>query len=112
MRNLMVNAATHGKAARIGVYAEAENGHPVIEDDGPGIPEGAHGAGVRAVLPGGSGRQATIPGAGLGLAIAHENRDPPRGRAVLGQSSWRRTVAAGGTPLRRMTAGCEFRAAA
>lgn len=72
IRNLIVNAATHGKAARIGVYAEAEKGVLVIEDDGPGIPEALMARVFEPFFRVDPARQATIPGAGLGLAIAHE----------------------------------------
>jgi len=72
VRNLMVNAATHGRAARIGVYAEAGKGVLVIEDDGPGIPEALMARVFEPFFRVDPARQATIPGAGLGLAIAHE----------------------------------------
>ncbi len=72
VRNLMVNAATHGKSARVGVYADAEKGVMVIEDDGPGIPEVLMTRVFEPFFRVDPARQATIPGAGLGLAIAHE----------------------------------------
>ncbi len=72
VRNLMVNAATHGRAGRFGVYAESGKGVLVIEDDGPGIPEALMARVFEPFFRVDPARQATIPGAGLGLAIAHE----------------------------------------
>ncbi|WP_084539568.1 ATP-binding protein [Azorhizobium doebereinerae] len=72
VRNLMVNAATHGRAARIGVSAEADKGVLVIEDDGPGIPDALMARVFEPFFRVDPARQAVIPGAGLGLAIAYE----------------------------------------
>jgi signal transduction histidine kinase len=39
LRNLVINAATHGGGALVSVTAKAETALVTIEDDGPGIPE-------------------------------------------------------------------------
>ncbi|MGU3496256.1 ATP-binding protein [Xanthobacteraceae bacterium A53D] len=72
MRNLMVNAATHGKAARVAISRDGDAGLLVIEDDGPGIPDALMARVFEPFFRVDPARQATIPGAGLGLAIAHE----------------------------------------
>lgn len=72
MRNLMVNAATHGRSARMAVSAEGGKGVLVIEDDGPGIPDALMARVFEPFFRVDPARQAIIPGAGLGLAIAHE----------------------------------------
>lgn len=72
LRNLMVNAATHGHAARFALSREADNAVLVIEDDGPGIPDALMARVFEPFFRVDPARQATIPGAGLGLAIAYE----------------------------------------
>lgn len=82
VRNLAVNAATHGASAahgaglgggaRLAVSADAERVVLVIEDDGPGIPEALMGRVFEPFFRVDPARQVKIPGAGLGLAIANE----------------------------------------
>src|SRR4051794_24769370 len=61
IRNLIINAATHGKRARV-----------VIDDDGPGIPPEMIGRVFEPFFRAHLARTKHIDGAGLGLTIAHE----------------------------------------
>lgn len=55
-----------------------------VEDDGPGIPEGARAAAPRR----GQRLDETVPGSGLGLAIVGDLVDLYRGEVRLGVSEW------------------------
>jgi signal transduction histidine kinase len=73
LRNLIINAATHGVRARLSVT----NGHGdmariVIEDDGPGIPPKMMHQVFEPFFRADPARRQDIPGAGLGLTIANE----------------------------------------
>jgi signal transduction histidine kinase len=73
LRNLIINAATHGVRARLSVT----NGHDdmariVIEDDGPGIPPKMMDQVFEPFFRADPARRQDIPGAGLGLTIANE----------------------------------------
>ncbi|MFG1464371.1 ATP-binding protein [Xanthobacter sp. DSM 24535] len=83
IRNLVNNAATHGRGAR--VYLRAGEGCALllIEDDGPGIPEHLMAQVFEPFFRTDPARQVTIPGAGLGLAIAHEIIQRHGGKLVL-----------------------------
>ena len=93
VRNLAVNAATHGAStahgaslgggARLAVSADAERVVLVIEDDGPGIPEALLGRVFEPFFRVDPARQVKIPGAGLGLAIANEIVARHGGRLTL-----------------------------
>lgn len=83
VRNLAVNAATHGGGARLAVSADAERVVLVIEDDGPGIPEALMGQVFEPFFRVDPARQVKIPGAGLGFAIANEIIARHSGRLTL-----------------------------
>lgn len=83
VRNLAVNAATHGGGARLAVSADAARVVLVIEDDGPGIPEALMGRVFEPFFRVDPARQVKIPGAGLGLAIANEIIVRHGGRLIL-----------------------------
>ncbi|MFG1243109.1 ATP-binding protein [Xanthobacter versatilis] len=83
VRNLVVNAATHGGGARVSVSAEAGRVVLLIEDDGPGIPEALMGQVFEPFFRVDPARQVKIPGAGLGLAIANEIVSRHGGRLTL-----------------------------
>ncbi len=70
LRNLLINAATHGRKASVRVEAAEARGRVVIEDEGPGIPEELLPRVFEPFFRVDPARGAPIPGAGLGLAIA------------------------------------------
>jgi signal transduction histidine kinase len=73
LRNLMINAATHGRRARIRVDGTAgSTAQVIIEDEGPGIPPALLGQVFEPFFRVDPGRRQGIPGAGLGLTIARE----------------------------------------
>jgi signal transduction histidine kinase len=73
LRNLMINAATHGRRARVRVEgSEGAKARVIIEDEGPGIPPELLGQVFEPFFRVDPGRRQNIAGAGLGLTIARE----------------------------------------
>jgi signal transduction histidine kinase len=72
LRNLMINAATHGVRARVEVANSGGTARILIEDDGPGIPQELLGQVFEPFFRAAPARRQDIPGAGLGLTIARE----------------------------------------
>lgn len=72
LRNLITNAATHGGGAVVQLSIAERMAQVVIEDSGPGIPEDLLGQVFEPFFRANPGRNQTIKGAGLGLAIARE----------------------------------------
>lgn len=72
IRNLIINAATHGAGARIELQARDGLAVVTIFDDGPGIPEDLIGQVFEPFFRVDMARRKTLPGAGLGLVIAKE----------------------------------------
>ncbi len=73
LRNLIINAATHGMRARVEVDgANGATARIVIDDDGPGIPADLLGQVFEPFFRANPARRKDIPGAGLGLTIAKE----------------------------------------
>lgn len=72
LRNLIENAATHGGSAHVSVLNEHDRVKLYIDDNGPGIPEETIEQVFEPFFRVDLGRRQTIPGAGLGLAIAKE----------------------------------------
>lgn len=72
LRNLLINAATHGKSATAEVVAGDGLIRVIIRDEGPGIPEDLLARVFEPFFRAEPGRLQTIPGAGLGLALAAE----------------------------------------
>jgi len=73
LRNLMINAATHGRRARVMVEgSEGAKAQVIIEDEGPGIPPELLGQVFEPFFRVDPGRRQNIAGAGLGLTIARE----------------------------------------
>lgn len=71
-RNLIINAATHGKRARVAVEVTPSEARIVIDDDGPGIPPDMLGQVFEPFFRANPARMKEINGAGLGLTIAHD----------------------------------------
>jgi signal transduction histidine kinase len=72
LRNLLINAATHGVRARVSVTEGDGKARIVITDQGPGIPENVIGRVFEPFFRVDPARRQSIPGAGLGLTIARE----------------------------------------
>ncbi|WP_343210860.1 ATP-binding protein [Ancylobacter lacus] len=72
VRNLVINAATHGRGATVQVRCEGELAVVSIEDRGPGIPEALIDRAFEPFFRIDPARGQAVPGAGLGLAIARE----------------------------------------
>lgn len=70
--NLIVNAATHGGSATVSLRKEGDVALLEIFDDGPGIPEEMIGRAFEPFFSTAPARHKSMPGAGLGLAIAKE----------------------------------------
>ena len=72
VRNLVINAATHGGGAFVTVGLENDAALITIEDEGPGIPEQSMSRVFEPFFRVDPARRKSGPGAGLGLAIAKE----------------------------------------
>ena len=83
LRNVLTNAATHGKGCKVFVEARQNLAVVVIEDSGPGIPAEVIDRVFEPFFRIDPARQQLIPGAGLGLAIAKEIVGRHGGEIVL-----------------------------
>ncbi|MCM2472843.1 HAMP domain-containing protein [Rhizobium sp. CG5] len=72
LRNLIINAATHGEAAVVTVERQADRAVVRIKDSGPGVPTDLLGQIFEPFFRIDIARRKAIPGAGLGMAIAKE----------------------------------------
>jgi signal transduction histidine kinase len=72
LRNLIVNAATHGKSCTISLTGRGGQAVLAIADRGPGIPPDLLNKAFEPFFRVDPARTQSIPGAGLGLAIAKE----------------------------------------
>lgn len=72
LRNLAINAATHGRGGAISLRRDGDQAVLTIIDDGPGIPDHLMGQVYEPFFRVDAARRKTGPGAGLGLAIAKE----------------------------------------
>ena len=72
LQNLIINAATHGGGARLALSVEGNRAIVRIEDDGPGIPPDLLSRVFEPFFRVDPARRQSVPGAGLGLAIARE----------------------------------------
>ncbi|WP_428426318.1 ATP-binding protein [Pararhizobium sp.] len=72
LRNLVVNAATHGLGARVSLSSYGEEAVLTVMDSGPGIPQELLGRVFEPFFRVDQARRQIVPGAGLGLAISQE----------------------------------------
>lgn len=87
LRNLVINAATHGKGAEVALEMVQVGGggeaRITITDHGPGIPPDLMAQVFEPFFRVDPARRQTVPGAGLGLAIAKEIVDRTGGRIEI-----------------------------
>jgi signal transduction histidine kinase len=83
LRNLVINAATHGGGAIVRVAASDARAMVVIDDNGPGIPHKDLSSVFEPFFRVDPARRKHIPGAGLGLAIAKEIIERQGGTLVV-----------------------------
>lgn len=83
LRNLIVNAATHGGGAAVSMRRQDGRAVITISDHGPGIPEDLLGQVFEPFFRVDLARRKTVPGAGLGLAIAREIIERYEGTIVI-----------------------------
>ncbi|GAB4064196.1 two-component sensor histidine kinase [Ancylobacter sonchi] len=83
IRNLAINAATHGGGAHLAVSSVDGHALVTLSDRGPGIPEALMGQVFEPFFRVDPARGAAVPGAGLGLAIAREIAIGNGGRLTL-----------------------------
>jgi len=72
LRNLVVNAATHGLGARVSLSSYGEEAVLKVLDSGPGIPQDLLDRVFEPFFRVDQARRQIVPGAGLGLAISQE----------------------------------------
>ncbi|MCV9966586.1 ATP-binding protein [Pararhizobium sp. BT-229] len=72
IRNLVVNAATHGQGARVVLSRNGAEAVLAITDRGPGIPQDLLDRVFEPFFRVDQARRQLVPGAGLGLAISQE----------------------------------------
>jgi signal transduction histidine kinase len=83
LRNLIINAATHGEGAHVSVEVQRSWCAVVIEDAGPGIPESLMASAFEPFFRVDPARRQQVPGAGLGLAIAKEIIEKSNGTLLI-----------------------------
>jgi signal transduction histidine kinase len=83
VRNLVINAATHGGGAFVTVGLEDDAALITIDDEGPGIPEQSMSRVFEPFFRVDPARRKSGPGAGLGLAIAKEIVERHGGKLTL-----------------------------
>lgn len=83
IRNLVINAATHGGGAFVTVGLEDSAALITIDDEGPGIPDQSMSRVFEPFFRVDPARRKSGPGAGLGLAIAKEIVERHGGKLTL-----------------------------
>jgi signal transduction histidine kinase len=88
-RNLIINAATYGKRARVEVDSTSSEAIVIISDEGPGIPPDMIGQVFEPFFRVNRARTKEFDGAGLGLTIAHEIMQRAGGTITIENGSLR-----------------------
>ena len=83
VRNLVINAATHGGGAFVTVELENSTALITIDDEGPGIPDQSMSCVFEPFFRVDPARRKSAPGAGLGLGIAKEIVERHGGKLTL-----------------------------
>jgi signal transduction histidine kinase len=83
VRNLVINAATHGGGAFVTVGLKDRAALITIDDEGPGIPEQSMSRVFEPFFRVDPARRKSVSGAGLGLAIAKEIVERHGGKLTL-----------------------------
>jgi signal transduction histidine kinase len=83
IRNLVINAATHGGGAFVTVGLVDSTALITIDDEGPGIPDHSMSRACEPFFRVDPARRKSAPGAGLGLAIAKEIVERYGGKLTL-----------------------------
>jgi signal transduction histidine kinase len=83
LRNLVSNALRYGQRARVHLHRDAREAVLVVEDDGPGIPEGAIARMMEPFTRLDPSRNTGTGGAGLGLTLARAIADQHGGSLTL-----------------------------
>jgi signal transduction histidine kinase len=83
VRNLVINAATHGGGAFVTVGLHNSTALITIDDEGPGIPDQSLSRVFEPFFRVDPARRKSSPGAGLGLAIAKEIVERHGGKLTL-----------------------------
>lgn len=83
LRNLLINAATHGHGGEVSMVAAPTAVEITITDKGPGIPTDLLVQVFEPFFRAQPGRIQTTPGAGLGLAIAREIAERTNGTLLI-----------------------------
>lgn len=91
-RNLIINATTHGKRARIAIESTPAEATVIIDDDGPGIPADLLDRVFEPFFRVHPARTKEIDGTGLGLTIAHEIVQRTGGSIVIENGTLRGLV--------------------
>jgi len=91
-RNLLINAATHGARAQVQVVWKDNRARVIIQDEGPGIPTELIDQVFEPFFRVDPARRQNIPGAGLGLPIAHDLIERAGGRILIANGTERGLV--------------------
>lgn len=83
LRNLISNALRYGQRARVSLSRQGARAVILIDDDGPGIPEGTIEDMMNPFTRGDPSRNSATGGAGLGLALARAIADQHGGALIL-----------------------------
>jgi signal transduction histidine kinase len=83
LRNLIGNALRYGERARVSLVRDGRYAVVLIEDDGPGIPEGEIAAMMEPFARGEGSRNRETGGAGLGLTLARAIAEQHGGTVTL-----------------------------